>query len=425
MLNLDLPKDVAFVLKKLKDNGFEAYIVGGCVRDILLKKTPTDFDIATSSLPETTKEIFKGFNLSLDGIVHGTVSVKIEEKWIEITTFRIDGKYTDSRRPNSVNFTKSIAKDLERRDFTINACAMNNKKIVDPFNAINDIKQKTIRCIGVPKERFEEDALRILRAIRFMSVLGFHIEASTKKAIFRCKHKLTKLSKERIKPEFTKTLLGKNATKSILEFLDIYFVIFPNINTSPEKNLNITYNLDALNHLDNCLLSRLAIFFSETLNCVSKDSYTKIIKKILDQMNFSKKDILTTLTIIEYINVNISSNHIALKKHLIKIGESTFKKVLTIKRAKFLANSDITRLKELEYININLNKLLQNNPCLSIGDLEITGNDLIEIGIKDGKQIGKILNELFEKVINEQIPNEHKALLSDVSLSLKAENLKL
>ena len=422
MLNLDLPKDVAFVLEKLENNGFEAYIVGGCVRDILLKKTPTDFDIATSSLPENTKEIFKGFKLSLEGIVHGTVSVKIEEKWIEITTFRIDGKYTDSRRPNSVIFTKSITKDLERRDFTINACAMNNKKIVDPFNAINDIKQKTIRCIGVPRERFEEDALRILRAIRFMSVLEFNIEDSTKDAIFRCKHELTKLSKERIKPEFTKTLLGKNATKSILEFLDIYFVIFPNLNTSPKKILNTTYNFEALNHLGNCLLSRLAMFFSETIDCVSKDSYTKIIKKILDQMNFSKKDILTTLTIVEYINVNISSNHVALKKHLIKIGESTFKKVLNIKKSKFLANSDITSLKELEYININLNKLLQAKPCLSIGDLEITGNDLIELGIKDGKQIGKILNELFEKVINEQIPNEHKSLLSDVSLRLKAEN---
>ena len=218
-LNMPLPPEVTEIIERLENHGYEAYVVGGCVRDFVCKRKIHDYDITTSATPEETKNVFSDMRVIPTGERHGTVSVifndkSIKEKQIEITTYRIDGEYTDSRHPTEVRFTRKLAEDLSRRDFTVNALAYNPRVgIVDIFGGIDDIKNKIIRAVGDAKKRFEEDALRILRALRFSSVLGFEIEKATSDALISHAHLLSHISAERIREEFSKLLLGENAVE--------------------------------------------------------------------------------------------------------------------------------------------------------------------------------------------------------------------
>lgn len=217
MINIDVPKNVKLIINILEKNGFEAFAVGGCVRDAVLGRTPNDWDITTSAMPEDVKRIF---NKTIDtGLIHGTVTVMIEKTGYEVTTYRIDGEYEDGRHPKKVEFTGNLTKDLERRDFTINAMAYNDRcGIVDEFNGIKDLKDKVIKCVGIPQHRFNEDALRILRAVRFAAALDFDIEENTKEAIIELAPNLNKISKERIQVEFEKLLMSNHPEKIELAY---------------------------------------------------------------------------------------------------------------------------------------------------------------------------------------------------------------
>ncbi|MBQ5565782.1 MAG: HD domain-containing protein, partial [Clostridia bacterium] len=225
-----LPDEVKTAIEKISKNGFEAYIVGGCVRDSLLGKTPKDYDITTSASPQEVEKIFSDCRVIETGIKHGTVTVLINSMPLEITTFRIDSEYVDNRHPESVTFTKSLREDTARRDFTMNAIAYNNfTGICDFYGGETDIKNKIVRCVGNPDLRFNEDALRIMRAIRFSSVLGFEIEENTRSSIFKNKELLKNISSERIAAELVKLLCGKNAKKVLCEYIDILGVVMPEL----------------------------------------------------------------------------------------------------------------------------------------------------------------------------------------------------
>ena len=225
-MKIQLPKDVSFILDTYLKNGYQAFIVGGCVRDALLGKTPTDYDICTNALPKETLKLFSDFRIIETGIKHGTVTLLLDSVPYEITTFRTDGDYLDSRHPQSVNFVTNIEEDLKRRDFTVNAMAYNQTDgLIDLYGGQKDLENKIIRCVGNSEQRFTEDALRIMRAIRFCATLDFAIEDETKKSIFKLKSNLLNIAKERINVEFTKTLLSDN-TKVYSEYYEIFKLFF-------------------------------------------------------------------------------------------------------------------------------------------------------------------------------------------------------
>lgn len=379
-MNISLPKDVSFILDKLQENGFSAYIVGGCVRDALLLKTPTDWDICTDALPEQTIDVFSDYRIIKTGIKHGTITLLINSIPYEITTFRTDGDYLDSRHPQNVNYVRDIDADLARRDFTVNAMAY-NKRIVDLYDGQNDLEKGIIRCVGEAKKRFSEDALRIMRAIRFSAVLDFEIEEKTKNAIFSLKENLLNIAVERINTEFSKILLSDN--KNVYsQYYDI-FKLF--INLSP--------NLDA-DYLVN-LPKDLEIRLSYLL--LSSGLYAEV----LENLRYPSK----TIKAVDEIITNFDSEYENIKDLRLLISKSsheTAHKILTIKACKKSVFDLLLKAK--------------NMPC-KIQDLAICGNDLIKSGINDGLLIGKLLKELLYLVIDEKCENEKDALIN------KAKNL--
>lgn len=227
---MSIPKYVSDVLNRLEENGFSAYVVGGCVRDYLLGRPINDFDVATSALPEEMLEIFKDYKTVDNGIKHGTVAVVSENKLVEVTTFRSDGTYTDSRRPDSVSFERNIEEDLARRDFTINAMAYRKSEgIIDLYGGQEDLKNRLIRCVGNPHKRFSEDALRIMRGMRFASTLGFRIEEETLSAMLETKNLLQKIAKERITSEFRGVLLGESIYDVLMSCREIIYELIPEL----------------------------------------------------------------------------------------------------------------------------------------------------------------------------------------------------
>jgi len=241
---MNIPQEVQTALQALKNSGYEAYIVGGCVRDMLLGLTPKDFDITTSALPEQIKAVFKAYRIIETGIKHGTVTVIIDNTPLEITTFRTDGTYTDNRRPDSVSFTTSLEEDVKRRDFTVNAMCYNPEiGLVDYCGGKEDLERKLIRAVGVPAERFKEDSLRILRALRFASVYGFEIEAETANAILEYKHLLKNVASERISVEINKLLCGENVYKILMDFFPAFEEIFPEFENANGFSQNSPYHI--------------------------------------------------------------------------------------------------------------------------------------------------------------------------------------
>ncbi len=378
-MRIQLPQNVSFILDTFLKNSFSAFIVGGCVRDALLKKNPTDWDICTNALPEETIKIFKSYKIIETGIKHGTITLIIDSVPYEITTFRTDGDYIDNRHPQSVNFVRNIEEDLARRDFTINAMAYNETDgLIDLYGGQRDLGNKIIRCVGDAGKRFSEDALRIMRAIRFSAVLDFTIEEKTKNAIFSLKNNLSNIATERINVEFSKILLSDN--KNVYcEYYEI-FKLF--INISPE--------LDAANlvKLPNDLETRLSyLLLSSGLGA-----------EVLENLRYPSKTIKAVSEVIK----NFDSKYESIKDLRLLISNSSYEtahRILTIKMCKKDA--------------FNLLLKAKNMPC-KIQDLKICGNDLIESGIKDGLLIGKLLKELLYLVIDEKCENEKFVLINKV-----------
>lgn len=390
-MNISLPNDVGFILDKLLENGFSAYIVGGCVRDALLLKTPTDWDICTNALPQQTIDIFSDYKTIKTGIKHGTITLLINSVPYEITTFRTDGDYIDNRHPENVKYIRDIDGDLARRDFTINAMAY-NKKLVDLYDGQKDLENRIIRCVGDANTRFSEDALRIMRAIRFSAVLDFEIEEKTKAAIFSLKENLLNIAIERINTEFSKILLSDSKTV-YFEYSEVFNLFFENF-----EKLNLNFG-NALTTLPKDLSPRLACLF------LNLDYDKTQSEKTLQNLRYPSKIITEVSEIIENFESAKYNSIKDMRLSLSKINEKALVSIIQIK------NEDIEKALKM------LSQIKSDNMCYRLSHLKISGDDLIEAGIKNGELIGKILNKLLYLVINEEIENSKASLLK------KAEDL--
>lgn len=401
-IDINIPREVETALNILIGNGFEAYIVGGCVRDSLLDTAPNDWDITTSARPDEIKDCFQNYRTINTGLKHGTLTVLIGGMPIEITTYRIDGRYSDNRRPDSVLFTNNLSHDLKRRDFTINALAYNDGGIVDLFGGIEDIENKIIKCVGDPYERFNEDGLRILRALRFASVLNFRIEDKTSAAVHENRHLLNNISKERITGEFNKLLTGGNFHEIMSGYRGVIQVFIPETgNFDHETWMNILNSMDYATDL----VLRLALLLYKT----------DAAEKILRNLKYDGSTVRNVKALASHKDEEILSDKINIKKQLNKIGRDNYDNLLKFKAAIFRTQDKY----EQELVNIRfaekiLNDIDTNNECYSLDTLKINGNDLISEGFSRGRFLGSVLNELLNLVIEERLENNRKALMEYV-----------
>ncbi len=392
-MNFKIPNPIKKAMRIMKENGFESYIVGGSVRDFLMGIPPHDFDITTNALPEETKACFEKYKVIETGIKHGTVTVLIEREPIEITTFRIDGEYKDNRHPESVEFTPNLADDLSRRDFTVNALAFDGEeRIVDLFSGKEDLKNKIIRCVGNSDKRFNEDGLRILRALRFSSVLGFTIETETKKSIRKNKMLLENISKERILTEFTKLVCGKNAREILSSYREVFEVIIPEIKefTEYEKSL------EALEKTIPSKELRFSCLFSE---CEDAGAVLKSLKSdnhTLKEVRELTKD----------LKLDVKVDKVFIKK-LLKTREfSRFSKAVDLKLAFGEDEKKCTDIKKI------ISEIEKNGDCVKLSELAIKGKDILDLKLATGKQVGILLEFLLDGVIEEKVANERQALIA-------------
>ena len=430
-MDIKLPMSVQFILNQLNDNGYEAYVVGGCVRDSIMGFAPHDWDVCTSALPEQVIDVFKDYKVIPTGIQHGTVSVVLEDTVYEITTYRVDGEYKDNRHPDSVEFVSNLKEDLARRDFTINAMAYNDKDgLIDYFGGIDDIKHKFIRCVGLPKKRFSEDALRIMRALRFAMVFGFNIEGRTSFTMDILADNLNQISIERINAEITKMLscLCDKRLVNLLFFKEVGF-------NEEEYNRYRALYLKMLKYLH---------IISHKIDEVNYDEKFRRIAKYSDgfllnlAITFDSSQIERTLTWLRYSNNVIAGakeiytlGHYLVdeadewlfddlkypaRKLLAKIENSDYHDIINF--AKSLCD-DVSNYRQrgiflyLDTLQCEVARCIENCDVYSLKYLAINGNDLIELGYK-GKQIGEILNKLLDLVMRDRVKNTRAELLQIV-----------
>ena len=390
---INIPKEVKTALNTLHANGYEAYIVGGCVRDSIMGIIPSDWDIATSAKPEEVLLCFNDRRTIETGIKHGTVTVIINKMQIEITTYRIDGEYSDNRRPDDVLFTDKIEFDLKRRDFTINSLAYNKNGIIDLFGGLNDINNKIVKCVGDADERFNEDGLRILRALRFASVLTFYIEENTSDSIHRNKNLLNNISMERINIEFNKMIMGRNFQNILLEYREVIGVFLPEIMDLTKEELEHRFN--AMKVL-NSLTLRLSVFLHK-INSTDK---------ILMNLKYDNKTVKTVKILAENIDEKIYPDPVNIKRWLNKINYANLNYLIKIKKALF--DSEYEELTKSEMI---MKEIIAAKQCYSLKTLAINGQDLIDAGMPKGKNIGILLNKVLNEVIEGNIDNKKDILL--------------
>lgn len=438
-INLELPISVQYILDELEKFGYEGYVVGGSVRDSILKRKVHDWDITTSATPNEVMNIFKNKPIIPTGLKHGTVTVMIGGKGFEVTTYRIDGEYTDCRRPDNVLFTKNLIEDLKRRDFTINAMAYNPKVgLVDPFGGLYDIKHKILRCVGGPKERFKEDALRILRLWRFSIQLGFNPTIDTERAAFCLKDNLKNISMERIQSEFVKALNGDKNSFFHQHIWNLKTIIPEYTSTMLFKQNNPyhiytvgIHSLYAYKYLDDSsdMITRIATLLHDIgkPECYQDDEngvrhfkgHAKVsanmADKILRRLRFDNDTRKKVVELIGYHDATFNVGEKYIKRWLNKIGEEQFRRLLQIKRADIIAQNPIyslDRLQKIYEIEDLLTEILSKEECFSLRDLAINGNDVKTImKIKEGKEIGYWLNEILNRVINGDLSNNRYDLI--------------
>ncbi len=384
-IKLQIPHFIEIILDKLQNKGFEAYVVGGCVRDALLGNVPNDWDVCTSAFPEDVKNALVGIKVIDTGIEHGTVTAVIDDEICEITTFRTDGDYIDHRHPQNVSFTRNINEDLKRRDFTINAMAYSKKTgLLDLYSGRADLEKGIIKCVGDPSKRFDEDALRIVRALRFASCLSFEIESTTRLAMEKQAYLISCVAKERIFAEFRRMLCGNSAYIVIEENKTVLRHILPF--DSVFKNAKLLKNTE----------SNFAIRLSVLLSGESVDD----IKKCLKEMKMDNKTISSVLFLIENKDAEIINDKIVIKKMLSRYGRD---KLMTL--LEFC--SYIRTIPDYSLIM----ELVLALPVIALSTLKIDGNILIERGITNGKEIKKLLNIALDAVIEEKCSNEASEIL--------------
>ena len=404
-MKINLPPKVRYIINKIYQNNYEAYIVGGCVRDAILGFEPNDYDITTSASPNTIQEIFKDFKCIETGIEHGTVSVLMEDEIFEITTYRIEGEYKDHRRPDKVDFTDRLEEDLKRRDFTINAMAYNEKKgLIDLFGGKEDLNNKIIKTVGNPYDRFNEDGLRMIRAIRFSSKLNFTIEKETLKAIYDKSFIINNISLERITDEFTKIILS-DKPENIKYLFETKLLKYLNISNEDDiGKLKQFYNeIVILKKINKNLEKRLAlldyIIEKNNINCKSFCNELIYSKKVIKNHNI----ILTLLKNIEIDHLN----KVEIKKILSGVDRNLLEEYLDISRIIY------DKEKKVDEIIDILSEIEENNECYIIKNLKVNGRDIMSLGYKN-KEVGEVLNYLLEIVIEDYTLNKKDVLIKKI-----------
>lgn len=437
---MNVPDYVKRPIEQLNRCGFEAYLVGGCVRDGVMGMEPHDYDVTTNATPEEIKSCFSDYRVIPTGEKHGTITVVSEGNNVEITTYRVDGEYKDSRHPEKVEFTKNIVLDLARRDFTMNAIAF-NEEFIDPFGGKNDIEKKLIRAVGEPDKRFGEDALRIMRALRFAATSGFEIEEDTKKSIHKNAKLLKNISAERLYSEFTKLIMGDWAERVLLEFSDVVGVFIPEIEKcfgfDQKTKYHIydvyTHSIKAVGFAEKNLLVKLSLFFHDIGKplCFTFDENgghfkghaeisAEIAKNVLERLKVDNDTKRMVLNLVYEHRQDFKADKRFVKRIMKRYSGEFFDLLVKVKRADIMAHSDIVKnelkvLDEIEEIKAEIDK---NDECVCLKDLKINGNDIKELGVNDGKEVGRILDLLVEMVIDEEIENDKEKLLEEVKKHL-------
>lgn len=435
-LHITPPAPVQTALDTLCHAGFEAFIVGGCVRDALRGAEPHDWDCTTNAKPDQICTCFRDFHVIETGLQHGTVTVVIDHMPIEITTYRIDGDYADHRRPESVTFTDSLNADLARRDFTVNAMAYHPERgLIDPYQGAADLQANIIRCVGSPHDRFNEDGLRILRAMRFASVLDFVIDEDTANAVHAQQTLLHHISAERIDVELTKLLCGVGAERVLTEFADVLFTVLPELapmhgfdQQNPHHDYDVyVHTLKAVSACPAEPILRWAALLHDTgkPHTFTKDERgghfyghaaisKEIARRALHAMKCDRKRLDRVLLLVEKHDLVMNGTEKQLKRIVRQIGEDAARELLLLHRADVSAQAAChraERVEEADRLLQMLEALRAADACMSLKQLAVTGGDLLAAGMPQGKTIGDALNRLLEAVIEGELPNEHDVLL--------------
>ena len=432
-INVEVPAPVNYIIQELEKCGHEAYMVGGCVRDSVLGRKPHDSDICTSATPDEILKAFPDEEIIPTGLQHGTVTILINKEPFEVTTYRIDGDYSDNRRPDNVTFTKNLVEDLRRRDFTINAMAYNPKTgLIDPFNGMEDIKYKKIRCVGSAEDRFNEDALRILRAIRFEAQLGFAGLPETMFEIERQYDRLKNISIERINSEFCKIVASEQFCVELVLYPNVFSLFIPELKDLIGFQQNNPYHAyDVFNHtvhaIEKCesddLVVRLAVFFHDFGKPHSYQDgedgirhfkghgkvSAEIADSIMKRLRFDNETRNNVVELVYYHDATFEVGNKYVKRWLNKIGEKQFRRLLEIRKADIKGHKpdyEESRIEKVNNIENILEEILSEKSCFSLKDLAVNGNDVKEVmKLKEGKDIGYWLNEILKRVIDGELEN--------------------
>lgn len=441
-----IPSYISRLLNIFKASGFEAYVAGGAVRDIVMEKTPHDYDIAVSSLPAETVAVLKsaGIDFFDNSAKHGTVSAVLEEGVCELTTFRIDGEYEDNRHPNGVSFTRSIDEDVLRRDFTINSLYMDfDSRIIDLTCGLADISARVIRAVGDPVQRFNEDALRILRAVRFRARLGFTIEEKTFAAMKSCAPLLKNISGERVYAELKQILTSPFGSDAVRENVDILAVVLPELKTLEGFNQHSKWhNLDVLEHTLAVLkkVHELApddevLAFAALLHDIGKPEVfvldeegkghmkrhelksADIAARFLSELHVSSEFASDTLELIRVHDSYPTPNRANVARMLIRYDDVFLDRLEELQIADILAHSNYgaDRMENLDARRAVRDELLRGPFCRSVSELAVTGNDLLAAGVPEGPEVGRLLKELLRCVSEESFPNNRENLLQKIN----------
>ncbi len=436
MIVLQLPKEVKNIISKLEQNGHEAYAVGGCVRDCILGKTPKDWDITTSAKPEEIKSLFKK---TVDtGIQHGTVTVIDNHNGYEVTTYRLDGKYSDGRHPESVEFTPDLKEDLKRRDFTINAMAYNDiNGLVDEFCGQEDLEKGIIRCVGDPTKRFEEDALRMMRAVRFSARFGFEIENKTEQAIMALAPTLEKISMERIREEFIGVITSPNPSKVHelyhMGLTKAFLWEWDRMEETTQNTIHHNYNvaehtIKVMENVPQDTILRMAACLHDVgkpecrLTDERGDHFkghpavgAEMATKIMRRLKFDNDTNKAVQKLILYHDLRPIDDEKAVRKVMNKTGDDIYPALFILKRADILGQSDYKRdekIKLIEAFEKNRQSILDKKQAVSLKELAIGGADIMSLGVNKGPEIGMILHRLLDLVIENPEDNDKDILIN-------------
>ena len=438
VMKIALPRDVKFIIDRLHDAGYEAYAVGGCVRDSILGREPDDWDITTSAKPMEVKRLFRP---TIDtGLQHGTVTVLKDHVGYEVTTYRIDGIYEDGRHPKGVTFTSDLKEDLLRRDFTINAMAYNDEEgLIDEYGGLADIENKVIRCVGDPKERFTEDALRMMRAVRFAAQLGYKIDDDTREAVKELYPRLDMISAERIQIELCKLITSDNPAHLRIAYeLGITSVVLPEFDRcmkQEQHHIHHCYSvgehiLHAMENTEPDRTLRYTMLFHDiakpqcrVVDEEGKEHYyghdvvsAELSHDIMKRLKFDNDTLKKVETLVRNHDLSVSDDHRAVRRAMNKLGKDMFPLLIKVKHADVLAQSDYMRQEKLSHLarlEQIYNDIIEKDQGTQISDLMIDGSDIIALGVTPGPGIGKILKQLLELVLDDPEINNKERLLTE------------